>query len=42
MTNTPPAEIQNVIEAHIKAFNTHDDNLFNAMCLRRRSPMSRS
>ena len=28
MTNTPPTEIQNLIETHIKAFNTHDDDLF--------------
>jgi len=27
-TNTPPAEIQNLIEAHVKAFNSHDDDLF--------------
>jgi hypothetical protein len=28
MTNTPPAEIQNPIEAQVKAFNSHDDDLF--------------
>ncbi|MFL5551159.1 MAG: hypothetical protein ACJ77Q_11870 [Gemmatimonadaceae bacterium] len=28
MTNTPPTEIQNLIEAHVKAFNSHDDDLF--------------
>ena len=28
MTNTPPAEIQNLIEAHINGFNTHDNDLF--------------
>ena len=28
MTNTPPTEIQNLIEAHVKAFNTHDNDLF--------------
>ena len=28
MTNTPPAEIQDLIEAHIKGFNAQDDRLF--------------
>ena len=28
MTSTPPAEIQALIDAHIKGFNTQDDDLF--------------
>jgi ketosteroid isomerase-like protein len=31
MTNTPPAEIQNVIEAHVNGFNTHDNALFRSV-----------
>jgi hypothetical protein len=31
MTNTPPAEIQNLIEAHVKGFNTHDTALFGSV-----------
>jgi hypothetical protein len=27
MTNTPPPEIQNVIEAHVNGFNPHDNAL---------------
>ena len=28
MTSAPPAEIQTLIDTHIKAFNTQDNNLF--------------
>jgi hypothetical protein len=28
MTNTPPAEIQSLIDAHVNAFNRQDNNLF--------------
>src|SRR5687767_9083490 len=28
MTNKPPAEIQTLIDNHINAFNTHDNDLF--------------
>jgi hypothetical protein len=28
MTDTPPAEIRTLIDAHVKGFNTHDDVLF--------------
>jgi ketosteroid isomerase-like protein len=31
MTNRPPAEIQNLIEAHVKGFNTHDTALFGSV-----------
>jgi len=31
MTNTPPAEIQNLIEAHVNGFNTHDNALFGSV-----------
>ena len=31
MTNTPPAEIQNLIEAHVNGFNTHDNDLFRSV-----------
>lgn len=31
MTNTPPADIQNLIEAHVKGFNTHDAALFGSV-----------
>jgi ketosteroid isomerase-like protein len=31
MTNTPPAEIQNLIETHVNAFNTHDTALFGSV-----------
>ena len=28
MTTSPPSEIQALIEAHIRGFNSHDDGLF--------------
>jgi hypothetical protein len=31
MTNTPPAEIQNLIDAHVNGFNTHDHALFGSV-----------
>jgi len=31
MTKTPPAEIQNLIEAHVNGFNTHDNALFGSV-----------
>ena len=31
ITNTPPAEIQNLIEAHVNGFNTHDNALFRSV-----------
>jgi hypothetical protein len=31
MTNTPPAEIQNLIDAHVNGFNTHDNVLFGSV-----------
>ena len=31
MTNTSPVEIQNLIEAHVNGFNTHDNPLFRSV-----------
>jgi hypothetical protein len=31
MTSTPPPEIQSLIEAHVTAFNTHDNDLFSSV-----------
>lgn len=31
MTNTPPPEIQNLIEAHVNGFNPHDNALFRSV-----------
>src|SRR5688572_24557647 len=31
MTDTPPAEIQNLIEAHVNGFNTHDNVRFRSV-----------
>jgi hypothetical protein len=30
ITNTRPAELHNLIKAHVNAFNTHDNALFRS------------